>query len=116
MFRSVTHLWLPFNATYRAQERNERLFYRVLYDYIEELLPIVHMPTVGIACQKWGLMFRSIPRGLFLTYEDKGKMLECIKNWPERRVRYARPTVLSYSIDFPPCAVIGSKPCRISMK
>jgi malate dehydrogenase (oxaloacetate-decarboxylating)(NADP+) len=49
-------------------------------------MPIVHVPTVGAACQKYGLMFRSIPRGLFLSINDRGRILECMKNWPERRV------------------------------
>lgn len=54
------------------QERNERLFYRVLNDNIEELLPIIHMPTVAEYCSKYGLMFRSLPRGLWITIEDRG--------------------------------------------
>ena len=54
------------------QERNERLFYRVLSDNIEELLPVVDLPTVGAYCQKHGLMFRSVPRGLYIGLEDKG--------------------------------------------
>ena len=54
------------------QERNESLFYYVLSNNIEELLPIVHMPTVSLYCQKYGLMFKSLPRSLFISIKDKG--------------------------------------------
>ena len=54
------------------QERNERLFYRIMGDNIEEFLPVVHMPTVSLYCKKYGLMFRSLPRALFISMKDKG--------------------------------------------
>ncbi len=55
-----------------AKERNESLFYYVLSNNIEELLPIVHMPTVSEFCQTYGLMFKSLPRSLFICMKDKG--------------------------------------------
>nr|BAU61574.1 NADP-dependent malic enzyme [Gonium pectorale] len=69
------------------QERNERLYHRVLVENIEELLPVVYTPTVRLACQKYGLMFKSLPRGLFITLEDRGRVFRILKNWPERNVK-----------------------------
>lgn len=62
------------------QDRNERLFYRFLAENIEHLMPIVYTPTVGLACQRFGLIYRR-PRGLFISYNDRGYVFDVIKNW-----------------------------------
>lgn len=49
-------------------------------------MPIVYTPTVGLACQKFGLIYRR-PRGLFVTINDKGHVYDVIRNWPEPDVR-----------------------------
>merc|ERR1712088_602884 len=67
-------------------ERNEKLFYKLLAENTEELMPIVYTPTVGLACQKFGLAFKR-PQGLFITIHDKGHVLDVLKNWPEQDVR-----------------------------
>lgn len=67
------------------QERNERLFFRVLTQHPEEVKPIIYAPTVGRAAQAYGLLFRR-PRGLFISMSDRGRVYSLLKNWPERRV------------------------------
>ncbi|XP_073817750.1 NADP-dependent malic enzyme b, mitochondrial isoform X1 [Musca autumnalis] len=68
------------------QDRNERLFFRFLSENIEDMMPIIYTPTVGLACQRFGLIYRR-PRGLFVTINDRGHVFDVIKNWPEPDVR-----------------------------
>jgi malate dehydrogenase (oxaloacetate-decarboxylating)(NADP+) len=68
------------------QDRNQTLFYRVLSEYLEEMLPIIYTPTVGLACQQFVHIFRR-PRGLFVSTQNKGHLSDILKNWPNRSVR-----------------------------
>src|SRR6201996_4677342 len=55
------------------QDTNETLFYALLVDNLEELLPIVYTPTVGAGCQHFSRLFRK-PRGLFLSIPHKDRI------------------------------------------
>ncbi len=68
------------------QGRNERLFYRVIINHIEALLPLIYTPTVGQACQEYAHIFRQ-PRGFYVTPGDRGRIRQILRNWPEEDVR-----------------------------
>ena len=67
------------------QDTNEMLFYRLVADHIEEMLPILYTPTVGLACQRFSEIYRR-PRGLFISYPDRDRIREILHNRPRRDV------------------------------
>ncbi|KAH9511735.1 NADP-dependent malic enzyme [Dermatophagoides farinae] len=68
------------------QDHNKRLFYRVLQVHTRELMPIVYTPIVGLACQKYSLIFKR-PRGMFITINDAGRVFEILGNCGEPEIK-----------------------------
>lgn len=67
-------------------DRNETLFYRLLVDHVEALMPIVYTPTVGLAVQRFSHIFRR-GRGLWITPEHAGRVDEVLGAAPWSDVR-----------------------------
>lgn len=65
----------------QLQDTNEVLFHRLVTRHLEEMLPVVYTPTVGEACRRFSEIYRR-PRGLFLSYEDRHRFREILRNRP----------------------------------
>ena len=68
------------------QDRNERLFYRLVIDNIREIMPLIYTPTVGQACKEFANIFRT-EKGFYVTADDRGRVREILDNWPRKEVR-----------------------------
>ncbi len=61
------------------QDRNETLFFRLVHDHIEQMMPIVYTPVVGEACQQFSHIYRR-PRGLYISYEERHRIAAILEN------------------------------------
>jgi malate dehydrogenase (oxaloacetate-decarboxylating) len=69
----------------QLQDRNEVLFYRLVLDHIDEMMPVVYTPVVGLGCQQYSRIFRR-PRGLFISYPQRHMIPALLRNYPHREI------------------------------
>ncbi|HSW94307.1 MAG TPA: NAD-dependent malic enzyme [Gammaproteobacteria bacterium] len=68
------------------QDSNETLFYSLLCEHIEELMPIVYTPTVGLGCERYSHIYRR-PRGIFISYPNRSHIDKILANPAFDRVK-----------------------------
>lgn len=68
------------------QDNNETLYYRLIQQHIDEMMPIIYTPTVGDACEQFSDIYRS-SRGLFISYSERHQMDDIIRNATKRKVK-----------------------------
>jgi malate dehydrogenase (oxaloacetate-decarboxylating) len=67
------------------QNRNETLFFRLVYEHVAEMLPLIYTPTVGDASIQYSTLYRE-HRGLYLSYPLKDKIFQILENSPKSEV------------------------------
>ncbi|KAG0329945.1 hypothetical protein BG004_002215 [Podila humilis] len=65
---------------------NVRLFYGLVGEQLEEVLPLIYTPTVGTACQNYSSIYPFLappgqPDGLFLSINDLPNLTQIIQNY-----------------------------------
>ncbi|WP_067708728.1 NAD-dependent malic enzyme [Erwinia sp. ErVv1] len=68
------------------QDTNETLFYRLLDNHLEEMMPIIYTPTVGAACEHFSEIYRRA-RGLFISYPNRGSIEDMLQNATKQNVK-----------------------------
>ncbi|MBB5211597.1 NAD-dependent malic enzyme [Microbulbifer hydrolyticus] len=68
------------------QDDNETLFFRLIEQHIEEMLPIIYTPTVGAACEEFSNIYRN-HRGLFVSYPDRKHMDDILRSATKENVK-----------------------------
>ena len=63
------------------QDRNEILYYRLILEHVQEMVPIIYTPTVAEGCRRFSRIYRQ-GRGLYISLKDKGRIPDRLKNWP----------------------------------
>jgi malate dehydrogenase (oxaloacetate-decarboxylating) len=69
-----------------TQDSNETLFYRLVNEHIEEMMPIIYTPTVGDACERFSEIYRRA-RGLFIAYPDRYDLDAILANVTKNNVK-----------------------------
>lgn len=61
------------------QDTNETLFYRLVENHLDEMMPVIYTPTVGSACERFSEIYRRA-RGVFISYENRHMMDDILQN------------------------------------
>ncbi|OLL24973.1 NAD-dependent malic enzyme, mitochondrial [Neolecta irregularis DAH-3] len=82
-FQSIPTPLLKNSFLLSMHDQNEVLFYRLLYDHLKEMMPIIYTPTEGEAIQHYSRQFRR-PEGCFLNIDEPEKVEDELRAWGDR--------------------------------
>ncbi|MDP9770275.1 UNVERIFIED_ORG: malate dehydrogenase (oxaloacetate-decarboxylating) [Atlantibacter hermannii] len=68
------------------QDTNETLFYRLVENHLEEMMPVIYTPTVGWACERFSDIYRRA-RGVFISWQNRGSMDDILQNVPNHNIK-----------------------------
>jgi malate dehydrogenase (oxaloacetate-decarboxylating) len=68
------------------QDTNETLYFRLVADHLEEIMPLIYTPTVGLVCQQFSKIYRR-KRGLFVSYPDRDRIDDMLQNATKQNVK-----------------------------
>lgn len=68
------------------QDTNETLYFRLVAEHLEEVMPLIYTPTVGLACQQFSKIYRR-KRGLFISYPDRDRIDDMLQNATKQNVK-----------------------------
>lgn len=68
------------------QDTNETLFYRLVQNHLEEMMPVIYTPTVGAACERFSEIYRRA-RGVFISYPNRHNMDDILQNVPNHNIK-----------------------------
>ncbi len=68
------------------QDTNETLFYRLLNDHLQEMMPVIYTPTVGSACEHFSDIYRRA-RGVFISYPHREHIEDMLQNATKQNVK-----------------------------
>lgn len=68
------------------QDTNETLFYRLIGNHLEEMMPVIYTPTVGAACERFSEIYRRA-RGVFISYQNRHNLDDILQNVPNHNVK-----------------------------
>ncbi len=68
------------------QDTNETLYFRLVTEHLQEVMPLIYTPTVGKACELFSKIYRR-KRGLFVSYPDRDRLDDILQNATKHNVK-----------------------------
>lgn len=63
------------------KQNNTDLFYRLLIDNVQQLMPLVYTPTIGDVCLQYSTLYTH-PEALYISIKQRKSIATILRNWP----------------------------------